>query len=363
MGDDHTNKDPLKDEALLHEGAQEQARLLQAANNTGDDDDDDPTISTTGMEFCRGVIQKQLGFKDFGVSAYQRRVISEARKAALGKADEVLVRKAPQPAMKVELPPFQETVDAILEDVEGKRAAGHHDSADDDNNNSTNPPQKRMFTKERLLDVFDNEKLAREGILHLPGLVTEQECCAILQQLSLTGIRKDKPKPTFLRASTGNGMNGAYENIRTPHPALLSDLGTALSEMLKDTMGVDSGSKPILLQYTDKGVNWAHQDQSKFPYQALLLVSRPNIDFAGGELYVIDSTSDSTSKEAHPVPFHGMGDVVVFAANQLGHHHWYHGMKEVRPGSRGAGNKCHRIAIGLLQSDDGKQSSTKKRKR
>ena len=48
-----------------------------------------------------------------------------------------------------------------------------------------------------------------------------------------------------------------------------------------------ANNKSVLLVYGEGGENWAHQDDNRdFSFQALLMLSQPEVDFRGGALYV-----------------------------------------------------------------------------
>ena len=101
----------------------------------------------------------------------------------------------------------------------------------------------------------------------------------------------------------------------------------------------DAHSKAVLLGYLEGGENWSHQDDNtNYAYQALLLLSEPQVDFTGGGLYVLDG---SRGFEQTAVEFGARGDVVVFRSNG----DYFHGMQTV---CKGSAEHCSRIAVGLL---------------
>ena len=81
--------------------------------------------------------------------------------------------------------------------------------------------------------------------------------------------------------------------------------------------------------------------------RALLMLSRPGIDFKGGSLYTVDVDAGCTKRQVH---FGRAGDIAVFRSNGS----FFHGMDEVRRGDcedkANGGNEdvTARIAVGLL---------------
>jgi len=128
---------------------------------------------------------------------------------------------------------------------------------------------------------------------HISNALNDQNILDILKHLSELEDN-DKLKWTKLRPSMGNGQQGGYATLSTAAlPLCLMSLQTQLQETLDTYLGVKSGSKMLLLKCGPGGINWAHQDQSAYPYQALLQISRPTVDFQGGNLYICDPSSST----------------------------------------------------------------------
>jgi hypothetical protein len=100
---------------------------------------------------------------------------------------------------------------------------------------------------------------------------------------------------------------------------------------------------PLLLQYAPGDFNCLHQDlygAHVFPLQVAFLLSRPGVDFEGGELVLTEQRPRRQSR-AHVVPL-AQGDAVVFAVNERpvagtrGVHRvrLRHGVSRVRAGRR-----------------------------
>lgn len=195
------------------------------------------------------------------------------------------------------------------------------------------------------MESFDKDKLLETGMLHIPGIVPDSDINGILAELT-EREENSKLKWAVLRETTGNGKNGAYATVNNP-PRKLISIQKAVADILYKQISCDSGSKMIYLKYGPGGVNWAHQDQSQYPFQAFLLLSRPKVDFVGGNLYVCDPST----QQRNEIAFETRGDIAIFAANTSNpsHRHFYHGMTEVRWGEGGE-KQTHRLALGLLQT-------------
>jgi hypothetical protein len=100
---------------------------------------------------------------------------------------------------------------------------------------------------------------------------------------------------------------------------------------------------PLMLKYGDNDYTCLHQDlygDLVFPFQAVFLLSKPNVDFEGGE-FIITETDPKSPGRAHVVPI-DQGQVVIFAVNsrpvksQRGHYrvNLRHGVSKVHRGSR-----------------------------
>lgn len=154
------------------------------------------------------------------------------------------------------------------------------------------------------------------------------------------------PSFTDLTETNALGAGGTYCNKHWPAPVLI-DIQRAIVQALQLLVGAAAekgvlpaaNTKAVLLAYTTHGKNWAHQDDNRLsPYQAVLMLSDPGVDFTGGELYVLDGERDYAK---HRVTWTGRGDVAVFKSNGS----WFHGMDQVRSGT---GKVTERLVVGLL---------------
>lgn len=79
-------------------------------------------------------------------------------------------------------------------------------------------------------------------------------------------------------------------------------------------------------------------------HQALLLLSRPGVDYSGGTFYLANRNPPFGRTE---FPFTAAGELVVFRGNKgAGAVDYLHGMTEVTRGSEG---ETKRFAVGLFQ--------------
>jgi len=196
-------------------------------------------------------------------------------------------------------------------------------------------------------------QLIDDGLCLCPSLIPEILCHHILSNI---GDYTNNKNSTKLTETSATGSNGIYYDKNFT----CSGLVTEIQQRLFDQLGLggmfpgSSGdkkcdmmeslplcnTKAILLCYTLNAENWTHQDDnSEFPYQALIMLSEPTVDFNRGELYVLNGTNDEWSTTA--IAFKGRGDVVVFRSNGM----YFHGMNQVIKGRK---EMTSRIALGLF---------------
>jgi hypothetical protein len=162
---------------------------------------------------------------------------------------------------------------------------------------------------------------------------------------------------------------GEYKYFNYPLPATVADLRTALYPPLaqianrwNETMGLparfprehaaylarcheagQTRSTPLLLRYTEGDYNCLHQDlygEHVFPLQATVLLSRPGVEFMGGEFLLTEQRPRMQSR-AEVVPL-GLGDAVFFPVHHRpvnGRRGMYrvnmrHGVSRLRHGRR-----------------------------
>jgi hypothetical protein len=180
--------------------------------------------------------------------------------------------------------------------------------------------------------------LDARGCAVLPGLLPPAECAALA---ALYG-EDARFRSRVVMARHGFGQ-GEYKYLAYPLPEPVATLRTALYPPLaeianrwSEKLGIearypadhaawlrrchDAGQTrptPLLLRYGPGDYNCLHQDvygDLTFPLQLLVMLSKPDEDFTGGESVFVEQRPRQQSR-AEVVPL-GQGDAVVFAVNQ-----------------------------------------------
>ena len=177
-------------------------------------------------------------------------------------------------------------------------------------------------------------ELDAHGCTVTPPLLTGDECD------DLAGLYpSDAPfRSRVIMARHGFGR-GEYKYFAYPLPDPIAELRTALYPPLaaianrwNEAMGIDirypAGHRayldrchkagqprptPLLLQYGPGDYNCLHQDlygEHAFPLQVIVLLSRPAVDFEGGELVLVEQRPRMQSR-AEVVPL-AQGEAVIF---------------------------------------------------
>mmetsp|Transcript_48328 Transcript_48328/g.104690 ORF Transcript_48328/g.104690 Transcript_48328/m.104690 type:complete len:371 (+) Transcript_48328:254-1366(+) len=314
-----THGNPLRNKEALQKGVRAVAQRLRRGM-----DDGQKATRVSAMEFCLEVIQNELGLKEYAVGQYERILISSMRKQELGSEDRKYIGKS-QPKPTVSLPEVSDQAEEGKVGVE--EAEAMIPSVDD--------------LRARLKGMLDGEGLLSRGAVSF-DLLSEKEAAALA---TLVAAPRVTGRETPLRASMGNGQNGAYAIVER-RPAALARVEQALGAQLRDEFNVETlGTRSIVLKYTAGGVNFAHQDQCDKPFQAMVMLSNPGEDFSAGQFYVSDPGCVEAGTQ---VEWSRAGQCVVFCANAASSsgHNYYHGMRPVREGSR---SPCIRISLGLFQ--------------
>lgn len=207
------------------------------------------------------------------------------------------------------------------------------------------------------------QSLDAHGNAILPGLLTPAQCTDLADAYSET----DRYRSRIVMARHGFGR-GEYQYFAYPLPPLLQGLRTALYPRLAPIanrwnrqMGIavqypddhaaflqrchDAGQRrptPLILQYGPGDYNCLHQDlygEHVFPLQVAVLLSRPGVDFTGGEFVMLETGSREQRAEVLPLQ---QGDALIFTVNQRpvpGTRSWRkvamrHGVSALRSGRR-----------------------------
>ena len=233
------------------------------------------------------------------------------------------------------------------------------------------------LTLSNRLAALDWSRIATDldanGCAILPGILSAEECAA---QSSL--FAKQEPfRSRVVMARHGFGR-GEYKYFAYPLPDLVAALRSVLYPPLagianrwNEAMGVEvrypddhaafldrchRGGQirptPLLLQYGEGDYNCLHQDlygEHIFPLQIAFLLSRPGVDFSGGE-FVLTEQRPRMQSRAEVVSL-GQGDGVIFAVHRRpvrGTRGYYrvnlrHGVSRLKSG--------HRHCLGIIFHD------------
>lgn len=175
------------------------------------------------------------------------------------------------------------------------------------------------------------------GNVVLPRILTAEECRVV------AAMYKD---PNAFRSRVVMGRHGfgqgEYQYFKYPLPRVIADLRAALYARLaplanawNEALGIETRYSanhseflerchaagqvrptPLLLQYGAGDYNCLHQDlygEQVFPIQVAILLSKPDIDFTGGE-FVLTEQRPRMQSRPEVVPLR-QGDGVAFAVH------------------------------------------------
>lgn len=181
------------------------------------------------------------------------------------------------------------------------------------------------------------QALDRRGNAVLPALLTPAQCGELAALYAQGGHYRSR----VVMARHGFGR-GEYQYFAYPLPALLAQLRAALYPPLApianrwsrqlggaadypDTLAAflqrchaagQVRPTPLILEYGAGDYNCLHQDlygDQVFPLQVAMLLSRPGLDFDGGEFVMTETRPGRQHAEVVPLR---QGDAVVFTVNQ-----------------------------------------------
>ena len=188
------------------------------------------------------------------------------------------------------------------------------------------------------MSAIDWERVGFEldefGCATLPALLTGDECAAYAASYASDGLFRSR----VVMERHGFGR-GEYKYFDYPLPDHLAALRTelypplaAIANRWQAALGLgtryplahraylaqchDAGQArptPLLLRYREGDYNCLHQDlygELVFPLQVAVLLSRPGVDFTGGE-FVLTEQRPRMQSRAEVVPL-AQGDAVVF---------------------------------------------------
>lgn len=179
--------------------------------------------------------------------------------------------------------------------------------------------------------------LDRHGFVKIPSVLSETEC---------EGIKALYDQPDLFRSTIDMrryrfGL-GEYKYLKYPLPPVIQRLRTSFysalvpianewmqhlglviryPESLQEFLALchSKGQQrptPLILRYEANGYNTLHQDiygEVFFPFQVVFLLSKPGIDFEGGELVFVEQLPRAQSR-AEVINFN-QGDAIIFTTN------------------------------------------------
>ena len=206
--------------------------------------------------------------------------------------------------------------------------------------------------------------LDAQGFAVLPALLGADECMQLVRCYEDPGLFRSR----VVMSRHGFGR-GEYQYFAYPLPGRIAELREHLYTQLlpianrwQEQMGLDdrypdshaeflarchaagqSRPTPLLLRYGADDFNCLHQDlygEQVFPLQMAVLLSRPGVDFRGGEFVLTEQRPRQQSRVQ--VVGLGQGDAVIFAVNERpvsGSRGFYrvkmrHGVSRLRSGER-----------------------------
>jgi hypothetical protein len=218
-----------------------------------------------------------------------------------------------------------------------------------------------------------NSQLDQTGHCLLPQLFSEQECN------SITGLySNDSLYRSTINMKRYRFGQGEYRYFRYPLPDPIQSVRASFYPPLSETanrwmkmLAIDtnfppahhdltarcheagqSRPTPLILRYESGGYNTLHQDlygEIWFPFQMLILLSKPDADFTGGEFVMTEQLPRAQSR-GQVIPLQ-QGDGLIFTTNfrpgqsSRGYYRarMKHGVSTIRSG--------HRHALGIIFHD------------
>ena len=206
-------------------------------------------------------------------------------------------------------------------------------------------------------------QLDRDGFAVTPPLLTPEQCANVRALYDDDALFRS----TVVMARHAYG-EGRYRYFADPLPPLVQELRTrlypplariandwagrlgershpeTLDALLAECAAVgQTRPTPLVLRYGPTGYNCLHQDvygDLTFPLQFLVMLSRPDEDFTGGESVFVEQRPRQQSRPMVVRP--GQGQAVIFTVHHRprlgarGHHRvqMRHGVSEIRSGQR-----------------------------
>jgi uncharacterized protein len=208
------------------------------------------------------------------------------------------------------------------------------------------------------------ESLWQVGYAQTPRLLTSRQCAALVALYPRRELFRNRVEMERHRFGAGD-----YQYFAAPLPELVAALraqayahlapianrwmeALGLPERYPPELGElaelcrrrgQTRPTPLLLHYEAGGYNCLHQDlygDLAFPFQIVCMLSRPGVDFAGGELLLVEQRSRAQSVGQAIAP--QQGEAVIFTTRYRpvrGARGFYrgqmrHGVSRIRAGTR-----------------------------
>jgi hypothetical protein len=217
-----------------------------------------------------------------------------------------------------------------------------------------------------------SEAMTRDGYAVTPALLTDEECATLIASYENESLFRSR----IVMARFGFGR-GEYKYFKNPLPPLIRDLRQELyprlapianqwaekiggskyppklAEFLKACHAAgQTKPTPLLLRYETGDYNCLHQDlygELAFPFHLTFFLSRPLLDFTGGEFVLVEQRPRMQSRATVLTP--ERGQAVIFPTRYRsvqGTRGPYkanlrHGVSPVRSG--------HRFTLGIIFHD------------
>lgn len=179
--------------------------------------------------------------------------------------------------------------------------------------------------------------LGRNGYAHIPAILSGLECKSIRGLYEDDSLFRSTINMQRYRFGVGEYKYFAYplpdriESMRRIFYSQLVAVANEWMEKLGSSMRYpDKFEKfidlchdkdqrrptPLILRYESGGYNTLRQDlygELHFPFQLVVMLSKPHEDFTGGELVFVDQLPRAQSKASVVIP--AQGDAVIFTTN------------------------------------------------
>lgn len=203
-----------------------------------------------------------------------------------------------------------------------------------------------LFRKKKsttMMSLNENDRrniqqlLDQRGFAHIPTVLSQEECDEIKSLYHQEDLFRSTIDMRRYRFGLGQykyfsyPLPGFIESLRRAfYPALVPVANDWMEKLNMDIRYPDdldaflslchragqSRPTPLILRYEDDGYNTLHQDlygDVYFPFQVVIMLARPGIDFEGGELVFVEQLPRAQSRAQVLNP--AQGEAVIFTTN------------------------------------------------